>query len=168
MRCRDRIKSMQGNKKILEFLNAVLKAELTAINQYFLHAEMCENWGYMRLAGITRKESIEEMRHAEVLIERILYLDGTPTMHELFPLRIGKTIREQIENDLQVEYEAVPRLNNGIKLCESVGDNGSRDLLLKILTDEEHHVDYLEAQLGIIREVGIENYLAQQISGEGH
>jgi bacterioferritin len=159
---------MRGNDQVIAVLNEVLKAELTAINQYFLHAEMCENWGYMRLAGITRKESIEEMRHAEVLIERILYLDGTPTMHELFPLRIGKTIREQIENDLQVEYEAVPRLNNGIKLCESVGDNGSRDLLLKILTDEEHHVDYLEAQLGIIREVGIENYLAQQISGEGH
>jgi bacterioferritin len=159
---------MRGNDQVIAVLNEVLKAELTAINQYFLHAEMCENWGYMRLAGITRKESIEEMRHAEVLIERILYLDGTPTMHELFPLRIGKTVREQIENDLQVEYEAVPRLNNGIKLCESVGDNGSRDLLLKILTDEEHHVDYLEAQLGIIREVGIENYLAQQISGEGH
>ena len=154
---------MRGNDQVIAVLNEVLKAELTAINQYFLHAEMCENWGYMRLAGITRKESIEEMRHAEVLIERILYLDGTPTMHELFPLRIGKTVREQIENDLQVEYEAVPRLNNGIKLCESVGDNGSRDLLLKILTDEEHHVDYLEAQLGIIREVGIENYLAQQI-----
>jgi bacterioferritin len=159
---------MRGNDQVIAVLNEVLKAELTAINQYFLHAEMCENWGYMRLAGITRKESIEEMRHAEVLIERILYLDGTPTMHELFPLRIGKTVREQIENDLQVEYEAVPRLNNGIKLCESVGDNGSRDLLLKILTDEEHHVDYLEAQLGIIREVGIENYLAQQINGEGH
>ena len=159
---------MRGNDQVIAVLNEVLKAELTAINQYFLHAEMCENWGYMRLDGITRKESIEEMRHAEVLIERILYLDGTPTMHELFPLRIGKTVREQIENDLQVEYEAVPRLNNGIKLCESVGDNGSRDLLLKILTDEEHHVDYLEAQLGIIREVGIENYLAQQISGEGH
>jgi bacterioferritin len=159
---------MRGNDQVIAVLNEVLKAELTAINQYFLHAEMCENWGYMRLAGITRKESIEEMRHAEALIERVLYLDGTPTMHELFPLRIGKTVREQIENDLQVEYEAVPRLNNGIKLCESVGDNGSRDLLLKILTDEEHHVDYLEAQLGIIREVGIENYLAQQINGEGH
>lgn len=159
---------MQGNEQIIGLLNEVLKAELTAINQYFLHAEMCENWGYSRLAGITRKESIEEMRHAEALMERILYLDGTPTMNELFPLRVGRTVREQLENDLQLEYEAVARLNNGIRLCEQAGDNGSRELVVKILTDEEHHVDYLEAQLGIIREIGIENYLAQQITGEGH
>ena len=159
---------MKGNEKVVAFLNEVLKAELTAINQYFLHAEMCANWGYKKLAAFTRKESIEEMQHAEKLMERILYLDGTPTMHELFPLRIGKTVKEQIENDLQLEYEAVPRLNRGIELATSVGDNGSRDLLLKILTDEEHHVDYLEAQLHIIKEVGIENYLAQQIHGEEH
>src|SRR5688572_11206635 len=105
---------MRGDEKVIAYLNEVLKAELTAINQYFLHAEMCENWGYMRLASIVRKESIEEMVHAEALIERILYLDGTPTMNELFPLRIGKTVKEQIENDLQVEYEAVPRLNRAI------------------------------------------------------
>jgi bacterioferritin len=108
------------------------------------------------------------MRHAEALMERILYFDGTPTMNELFPLRIGRTVKEQLENDLQLEYEAVPRLNRGIELCISVGDNGTRELLVKILTDEEHHVDYLEAQLGIIREIGIENYLAQQIHGEDH
>ena len=159
---------MRGNEQVIAVLNEVLKAELTAINQYFLHAEMCENWGYARLAGITRKESIEEMTHAESLMERILYLDGTPTMHELFPLRIGKTVREQLENDLQLEYEAVPRLQRGIRLCEEVNDHGSRELLTKILTDEEHHVDFLEAQLNIIREVGIENYLAQQFAGEGH
>ena len=157
---------MKGNERVLALLNDVLKAELTAINQYFLHAEMCENWGYHKLAAFTRKESIEEMRHAEALMERILYLDGTPTMNELFPLRIGKTVKEQLENDLQLEYEAVPRLNRGVELCTSVNDNGSRELLVKILTDEEHHVDHLEAQLGIIREIGIENYLAQQIHGE--
>jgi bacterioferritin len=159
---------MKGNERVIALLNEVLKAELTAINQYFLHAEMCENWGYQKLAAFTRKESIEEMRHAEALMERILYLDGTPTMHELFPLRIGKTVKEQLENDLQLEYEAVPRLNAGIELSTSLGDNGSRELLVKILTDEEHHVDYLEAQLGIIREIGIENYLAQQIHGADH
>jgi bacterioferritin len=108
------------------------------------------------------------MQHAEALMERILYLDGTPTMHELFPLRIGRNVQEQLENDLQLEYEAVPRLNRGIDLCVSVGDNGSRELLVKILTDEEHHVDYLEAQLHVIREVGLENYLAQHIHGEAH
>ena len=154
---------MRGDEKVIAYLNEVLKAELTAINQYFLHAEMCENWGYMRLASIVRKESIEEMMHAEALIERILYLDGTPTMNELFPLRIGKTVKEQIENDLQVEYEAVPRLNRAINHAVEVGDNGSRDLFAKILSDEEHHVDFLEAQLHMIAEVGIENYLAQQI-----
>jgi bacterioferritin len=157
---------MKGNEQVLALLNEVLKAELTAINQYFLHAEMCENWGYHKLAGFTRKESIEEMRHAESLMERILYLDGTPTMHELFPLRIGRNVKEQLENDLQLEYEAVPRLNRGIELAVSASDNGSRDLLEKILTDEEHHVDYLEAQLHIIQEIGLDNYLAQQIHGE--
>jgi bacterioferritin len=121
----------------------------------------------VKLAGVTRKESIEEMRHAEALIERILYLDGTPTMNELFPLRIGRTVKEQLQNDLQVEYEAVARLNRGIRLCTDLGDNGSRDLAVKILTDEEHHVDYLEAQLHIIAEVGIDNYLAQQIGEPG-
>jgi bacterioferritin len=159
---------MKGNEKVISILNEVLKAELTAINQYFLHAEMCENWGYMKLASFTRKESIEEMRHAESLIERILYLDGTPTMNELFPLRIGRNVKEQLQNDLQVEYEAVPRLNRGIELAVSVGDNGSRELLEKILIDEEDHIDHLEAQLHIIQEVGLDNYLAQQIHGEDH
>jgi len=156
---------MKGNEQVIALLNEVLKAELTAINQYFLHAEMCENWGYLRLARHTRKESIEEMQHAESLMERILYLDGTPTMHELFPLRIGRNVREQLQNDLQLEYEAVPRLNRGIDLCAAVNDNGSRELLVKILTDEEHHVDYLEAQLHIVQEIGIENYLAQHLEG---
>jgi len=157
---------MKGNDKVIAYLQEVLKAELTAINQYFLHAEMMENWGYERLAKITRKESIEEMRHAEALIERILYLDGAPNMTELFPLRIGTNVKQQLENDLQVEYEAVPRLNKAINAAVEAGDNGSRDLFEKILVDEEHHVDFLEAQLHLIAEMGYENYVAQQIKGE--
>lgn len=157
---------MKGSQEIVALLNEVLKAELTAINQYFLHAEMQANWGYHKLAGVTRKESIEEMHHAEWLIERILYLDGTPTMNELFVLRIGRNVREQLENDLQLEYEAVARLNRGVELCTRVGDNGSRELVVKILQDEEHHIDYLEAQLHVIQEAGYDNYLAQHIHGE--
>ena len=160
---------MKGNEQVIALLNDILKAELTAINQYFLHAEMCENWGYKKLASVGRKESIEEMRHAEALMERILYLDGTPTMNELFLLRVGRNVKEQIQNDLQLEYEAVARLNKGVQICVDANDNGSRELVVKILTDEEHHIDYLEAQLHVIQEVGIENYLAQQIEGgESH
>jgi bacterioferritin len=157
---------MKGNDKVIAYLQEVLKAELTAINQYFLHAEMMENWGYLRLAKMTRKESIEEMRHAEVLIERILYLDGAPNMTELFPLRIGTNVKQQLENDLAVEYDAVPRLNKAINAAVEAGDNGSRELFEKILVDEEHHVDFLEAQLHLINEMGYENYVAQQIKGE--
>lgn len=157
---------MKGDAKVIEFLQETLTAELTAINQYFLHAEMMENWGYHRLAKFTKKESIEEMRHAEALIERILYLDGVPNMSQLFPLRIGQNVKEQIQNDLQLEYEAVPRLNRAINAAVAAGDNGSRDLFEKILTDEEHHVDYLEAQLHMIQEMGYENYIAQHIHEE--
>lgn len=154
---------MKGNEKVLAYLQEVLTAELTAINQYFLHAEMMENWGYNRLAKFTKKESIEEMQHAEKCLERILYLDGTPNMSKLFELRIGQSVKAQIENDLQLEYEAVPRLNKAIAAAVEAGDNGSRELFEKILTDEEHHVDYLEAQLHMIKEMGYENYLAQHI-----
>lgn len=157
---------MKGNDQVIAYLQEVLKAELTAINQYFLHAEMMENWGYEKLAKYTRKESIDEMRHAEALIERILYLDGAPNMTELFPLRIGSNVKQQLENDLAVECDAVPRLNKAINCAVEAGDNGSRDLFEKILVDEEHHVDYLEAQLHMIQEMGYENYLAQQIKGE--
>jgi bacterioferritin len=159
---------MRGNEGVIAVLNETLKAELTAINQYFLHAEMCENWGYMKLASYLRKESIDEMKHAEALMERILYLDGMPTMNELFPLRIGRNVKEQIQNDLALELDAIPRLNQGIALAVQVGDNGTRELLTRILTDEEHHVDYLEAQLHIVQEIGLENYLTQQIHGEDH
>ena len=157
--------AVKGNERVLAYLQEVLKAELTAINQYFLHAEMLNNWGYKKLYAYTRKESIEEMKHAEEVMERILFLDGTPNMSELFTLRIGRNPKEQFENDLALELEALPRLNDAIKVATEVADNGSRDLFEKILVDEEEHVDWLEAQLHIIREIGLENYLGQQIHG---
>jgi len=154
---------MKGDKKIIELLNDVLTSELTAINQYFVHAEMCENWGYERLAKLIRKESIEEMVHAEKLIERILYLDGTPNMREYFKINIGASVEQQFKNDLDLEYTAVKRLNGGIPICMAAGDNGSRELVEKILSDEEHHIDWLEAQLHAISEIGIANYLTEQL-----
>src|SRR5512141_2240330 len=157
---------MKGDAKVIAILNEVLKAELTAINQYFLHAEMQENWGYERLAKHTRKESIEEMRHAEKLMERMLYLDGTPSMNDYFKIKIGANVKQQFENDLELEYAAVKRLNQFIPRCTELADAGSRELFEHILTDEEQHIDYLEAQLHAIGEMGIENYLAQQL-GEG-
>jgi bacterioferritin len=154
---------MKGDPKIIDLLNEVLKAELTAINQYFLHAEMCENWGYERLAKLIRKESIEEMTHAEKLIERILYLDGTPNMSDYFKINVGASVEEQFKNDVELEYAAVKRLNNGIPICMAAGDNGSRELMEKILEDEEHHIDWLEAQLHAINEIGMANYLTEQL-----
>ncbi len=154
---------MKGDKSVIAFLNEVLKAELTAINQYFLHAEMCENWGYERMAKLVRKESIEEMVHAEKLIERILYLDGTPNMSDYFKINVGATLEQQIRNDLELEYTAVKRLNDGIQLCLKMSDGGSRELAEKILSDEEHHIDWLEGQLHAIGEMGYPNYLAQQL-----
>ncbi len=157
---------MKGNPKVIAVLSQVLKAELTAINQYFLHAEMCENWGYEKLAKHTRVESIEEMQHAEKLIEHILYLDGTPNMSDYFKINIGQNVKAQLEFDLEVEYEAVKRLNQGIETCVKAADNGSRDLLQGILTDEEEHIDWLEGQLHAIGEMGLQNYLAQQLHEE--
>jgi bacterioferritin len=157
---------VKGDAKVIAILNEALKAELTAINQYFLHAEMCENWGYEKMAKHTRKESIEEMQHAEILMERILLLDGTPNMTDYFKINIGQNVKQQLENDLQLEYAAVKRLNDGIKASVAAGDNGSRELLEKILLDEEHHIDYLEGQLHAIKEMTYENYLAQQL-GDG-
>ena len=154
---------MKGDAKVIAVLNQVLKAELTAINQYFLHADMCENWGYQRLAKHVRKESIEEMTHAEKLMEHILYLDGSPNITDYFKINIGQSVKAQLQNDLNVEYDAVKRLNAGIETCVEAGDNGSRELLEKILTDEEEHIDWLEGQLHAISEMGIENYLAQQL-----
>jgi len=155
-----------GDPKIIDRLNEVLKAELTAISQYFLHAEIMEHWGYHRLSEALKKESIEEMKHAEELMERILFLEGMPRMHELFPLRIGDNVREQLANDLALELEAVDRLNRAIAEASAAGDNGSRELFEAMLEDEEEHVDFLEAQLHLIEEVGLEKYLAQQIGEE--
>jgi bacterioferritin len=154
---------VKGDAKVLALLNEVLKAELTAINQYFLHGEMCENWGYQKLAKHTRKESIEEMGHAEILMERILLLDGSPNMTDYFKINIGQNVKQQLENDLKLEYAAVKRLNEGIKACVAASDNGSRELLEKILVDEEHHIDWLEGQLHAIEEMTYENYLAEQL-----
>jgi len=154
---------MKGNEDVIEVLNDVLAAELTGINQYFIHAEMCENWRYMRLAKHAREESIEEMKHAERVIERILYLEGVPNMQRYMKINVGQNVTEQHQFDLQVEQDAVARLNPGIELCRSKGDNGTRLLLEKILREEEEHIDWLEAQLQQIQEIGIANYLAQQI-----
>jgi len=154
---------MRGDPDLISALNDVLTAELTAINQYFVHAKMCANWGYPRLAAKKREESIEEMRHAEAVIERILYLEGVPNLQRLNPVRVGEDVREQHQLDLEIEVEGVERLNRTIALARDRGDNGTRELLERILCDEEEAVDWLEAQLEIIRTIGIENYLAQQL-----
>ena len=154
---------MKGDAKIIELLNDVLTAELTAINQYFVHAEMCENWGYERLQHIIRMHSIGEMKHAEKLIERVLFLEGIPNVQRLGKINIGENVREIFRVDQALEMEALPRLNEGIETCRKLGDNNSRHLLEEILTDEEEHVDWLEAQIGLIEQVGLQNYLAEQI-----
>jgi bacterioferritin len=154
---------MKGNPDVINLLNTVLTGELTAVNQYFLHAKMCENWGYHRLAERIRKESIDEMKHADKLIERILFLEGVPNVQRLGKINIGQKVPEQLQLDLAVEMEAVPRLNDGIKQCRDIGDNGTEDLLVHILVSEEAHIDWLEAQLSQIAQMGEANYLAQQI-----
>ena len=155
---------MKGSDKIIELLNEVLTAELTAINQYFIHAKMCDNWGYGKLASKIREESIDEMRHAETLMERILYFDGVPNLQRLSALRVGGTVPEQMTNDLAVEHEAIERLNRGIEACVAAGDNGTRHLLEEMLVDEESHADWLETQLAAIEALGLQNYLAEQLS----
>lgn len=152
---------MKGDPKVITFLNQVLKAELTAVNQYFLHAEMCENWGYKKLADYIKKQSIDEMKHAEVLIERVLFLDGTPSMEPL-KLNVGVTVRQMIEADLALELGAVKQYNAAVQIATQEKDNGSRDLLVQLLKDEEDHVDWLEAQVHQIKEVGYERYLSLQ------
>jgi bacterioferritin len=154
---------MQGTPEIIELLNEVLTGELTAINQYFVHAKMCGNWGFERLEEKVRDESIEEMKHADRLIERILYLEGVPNMQRLNSVRVGETVPEQFEVDLEVEYEAVERFNRGVAAARDAGDNGTRELLEEMLVEEERHVDWLESQQELIRQVGLENYLATQI-----
>ncbi len=154
---------MKGNKKVIELLNDVLTGELTSVNQYFVHAKMCENWGYLRLASHVKKESIGEMKHADELIERILYLDGVPNLQRLNKVNVGETVPEQLKLDRQLEVDAVVRLNKGIALCTDVGDNGTRELLEDILESEEEHLDWLETQLSLIDSIGEAHYLAQQM-----
>jgi len=154
---------MKGDPKIIEILNDVLTAELTAINQYFVHGEMCENWGYERLHHIIRKHSIGEMKHAEELIERVLFLEGVPNVQRLGKINIGENIQEIFKSDYALELDALPRLNQGIETCRELGDNNSRHLLEEILEEEEEHVDWLEAQMSLIEQVGLQNYLAEQI-----
>jgi bacterioferritin len=150
---------MQGDARVIEFLNEQLTAELTAINQYFLHAKMQENWGFSELAKHTRAESIDEMRHADVLTDRILFLEGLPNYQKLFALRIGETVPEQFRCDMLVEEEAIDRLRRGAEYMRSIGDITSAKLFEDILADEEHHIDYLETQLELIEKLGEPLYL---------
>jgi len=157
---------VKGHDRVVALLNDVLTAELTAINQYFIHARMCENWGYQRLWKKVREESLGEMRHADRLIARILYLEGTPNLQKLGKVNVGQTVSEQLRLDLEVEKAAVTMLNQGIETCRGLGDHGSRDLLEDILKAEEEHANWIEAQLSLIQQAGEQNYLAQQIKGD--
>ena len=157
---------MKGKPEVLKALQDMLEEELGALNQYFLHGEMCENWGYERLSKRVRKLSINEMKHAEELIERMLFLEGAPNLSELPKLNIGKDVKQQLENDLALELGAVTDYNEAIATCRKASDNGTADFLKGILADEEGHVDFFEEQLGLIEQLGIQNYLAQQLEEE--
>jgi len=154
---------MKGHDDVIAVLNDVLTAELTAINQYFIHARTCENWGYERLWKKLREESIGEMKDADRLIERILYLEGVPNVQKLNKISVGQSVAEQLRLDLDIEKAAIKRLNTGIETCRGLGDNGSRELLEEILEGEEAHANWIEAQLTLIAQVSESNYLAQQI-----
>lgn len=159
---------MKGNDEVINVLNEVLTSELTAINQYFIHSKMCDDWGFQKLAAKKREESIEEMKHADIIISRILFLEGVPNMQRYFPVKVGEDAIEQHRLDLQVEYDAVKRLNAGITLCRDKGDNGTRELLEMILRQEEEGIDWLEAQLHLVEMVGRERYLTEQMMGAGN
>jgi bacterioferritin len=154
---------VRGNDKVIDELNAALKAELTTISQYIVHAEMCENWGYKRLASYIKKQAIGEMGHAERLIERVLFLDGTPTVDIMLAPNIGASVKAQLENDLSGELDAIRQYNAAVAVCVQAGDNGSRELFESLVKDEEEHADFLEAELHKIGEIGLDNYLAQQM-----
>jgi bacterioferritin len=154
---------VKGDQRILDLLNDVLMGELTAVSQYFLHAKMCHNWGYSHLGEKIYKESIDEMKHADKLVERILFLDGLPNLQKLGSLSIGQSVAEILQSDLSLELATVPRLNAAVTLCRELKDNGSEELLLRILVDSESHVDWLESQVELVKQVGEQNYLAQQI-----
>jgi bacterioferritin len=155
---------MRGNPEVIAQLNQALKEELTAINQYFLHAEMCHNWGYHKLGDYIKKQSIDEMKHAESLIERLLFLDATPSM-EYMELSVGTSVRNQLEADLKLEHSAVEMYNTAIRVSRDAGDDTSRNLFTQLLKDEEDHVDWLEAQMHQIKEIGYERYLTMQMDG---
>jgi bacterioferritin len=154
---------MKGNEKVLETLNALLADELTAINQYMVHSEMCTNWGYERLHKAIEKRAIDEMKHAERLIERILFLDGRPIVNKLNEMHIGQDVKDMIASDHDAEKDAIRAYNDGIRLCVELGDNGSRELMESILKDEEDHIDWLEAQNDQIKQMGIAQYLSEQV-----
>lgn len=154
---------MRGNDKVIDELNAALKAELTTISQYIVHAEMCDNWGYKRLASFIKKQAIGEMGHAERLIERVLFLDGTPKVDIMLAPNIGASVKAQLENDLSGELDAIRQYNAAVAVCVQAGDNGSRELFESLVKDEEEHADFLEAELHKIGEIGLDNYLAQQM-----
>jgi bacterioferritin len=159
---------MRGDEKVLAELNAALRAELTAIIQYMVHSEMRQNWGYGKLSADSRKQAMDEMKHAEKLIERILYLDGTPKVEFGLEPKIGQTVRQQIDNDLADELDAVRQYNNAMNVCMTAADNGSRELFESLLKDEEGHVDHHEAQIHSLEEMGIQNFLSQHLEGGGH
>jgi bacterioferritin len=156
---------MQGDPRIIDMLNQVLRKELTGINQYFIHSRMCENWRYRVLEKVHYDESVDEMKHADAIIKRILFLDGVPNVSDYDPIRVGGNVREQLDNDLALEMEALDVLRRGVRLCLDGNDDASRELLEHMIRDEEHHVDWIEAQQHQIREIGYENYLAQQLHG---
>ncbi len=158
---------MKGDPKIIEALNKALTIELTAINQYFVQAKMCKNWGFAKLAKKHFEESIGEMKHAEKLIDRIIFLEGVPNIARYDVIRVGGDVKQQLENDLKLETNGVKTYNEAIDLAAKLKDGGSRELLEHILTDSEGHVDFLETQLGLIKEIGLQNYLSEQMGGEG-
>lgn len=157
---------MKGDPQVIEALNRALTVELTAINQYFCQAKMCKNWGYMKLAKKHYEESMGEMKHAEMLIDRILFLDGVPEIARYDVIRVGTDVKEQFENDLQLEMKGVKHYNETIELCAKLKDNGSRELIEPILVESEEHVDWLETQLGLIQSIGLQNYLSEQMGTE--
>jgi bacterioferritin len=154
---------VQGNPQIIEFLNEALTAELTAINQYFIQSKMAANWGFDGLAARMREESIDEMRDAEIVMDRILYLEGVPNMQRLDPVRVGETVPEQLQAALNTERDAIARYNRGVKLAIELGDNGTKEVLEGLLSGEEKHADHLESQLELLRQVGEQNFLALQV-----
>ena len=158
---------MQGDPRIIDLLNQVLRKELTGINQYFIHSRMCKNWGYAVLTKVDYEESLGEMKHADKIIERILFLEGIPNIARYDVIRVGKDVREQLQNDLKLEMSGVKGYNEAIELCIKVKDSGTRELLEEILVSSEDHVDWLETQIGLIESIGLQNYLAEKLGEEG-